>query len=30
VVIVPDIKLPGLEESALDDIRCHECEGINA
>jgi hypothetical protein len=30
VVIVPDIKLPGFEQSALDDIRCHECEGVNA
>jgi DNA-directed RNA polymerase subunit RPC12/RpoP len=27
VVIVPDIELPQIEESALEDVRCHECEG---
>ena len=26
VVIVPDIELPKFEDSALDDVRCHECE----
>ncbi len=30
VVIVPDIELPKMEASALDDIRCHECEGLSA
>jgi hypothetical protein len=26
VVIVPDTELPKMEESALEDVRCHECE----
>jgi hypothetical protein len=30
VVIVPDIELPKLEESALDDVRCRECEDVVA
>ena len=30
VVIVPDIELPKIEESALEDVRCHECEGLGA
>ena len=30
VVVVPDIELPKMDESALEDIRCHECEGIVA
>jgi hypothetical protein len=30
VVIVPDIKLPAFEQSALDDVRCHECENVVA
>jgi hypothetical protein len=30
VVIVPDIELPKMEESALEDVRCHECEGLIA
>jgi hypothetical protein len=28
VVLVPDIHLPSLEQSALDDVRCQECEGL--
>lgn len=30
VVIVPDIELPKIEESALEDVRCHECEEVVA
>jgi hypothetical protein len=30
VVIVPDIELPKMEASALDDIQCHECKGLVA
>ena len=30
IVIVPDIELPKLEESALDDVRCQECEDLVA
>jgi hypothetical protein len=30
VVVVPDIELPKMDESALEDIRCHECEGLVA
>jgi len=30
VVIVPDIELPKLEESALEDVRCRECEDLVA
>jgi hypothetical protein len=30
VVIVADIELPKLHESALEDVRCHECEGLVA
>ncbi|HTT74664.1 MAG TPA: hypothetical protein VMF50_01630 [Candidatus Binataceae bacterium] len=30
IVIVPDIELPKLEESALDDVRCRECEDLVA
>ena len=30
VVIVPDIELPKIEESALEDVRCHECEDVVA
>lgn len=30
VVIIPDINLPALEQSALDDVRCHECEKLLA
>jgi hypothetical protein len=30
VVIVPDIELPKLEESALEDVRCHQCENLVA
>jgi hypothetical protein len=30
VVIVPDIELPAMEQSALEDVRCHECEGLVA
>jgi hypothetical protein len=28
--IVPHIELPKLEESALEDVRCHECEDLVA
>jgi len=30
VVIVPDIELPKMEESALEDVQCHECAGLVA
>ena len=30
VVIVPDIELPKMEESALEDMRGHECEELVA
>jgi hypothetical protein len=30
VVIVPDIELPKLEQSALEDVRCRECEELVA
>ena len=30
VVIVPDIELPKIEESALEDVRCRECEDVVA
>ena len=30
VVIVPDIELPKMEESALGNLRCHECEELVA
>ena len=30
VVIVPDIELPKIEQSALDDVKCHECERLTA
>jgi hypothetical protein len=30
VVIVPDTELPKMEESALEDVRCHECEELVA
>jgi hypothetical protein len=30
VVVVPDIEQPKMEESALEDITCHECDGLVA
>ncbi len=30
VVIVPDLELPRFDESALADVRCHECENLVA
>jgi hypothetical protein len=30
VVIVPDTELPKMEESALEDVRCHEYEDLVA
>lgn len=30
VVIVPDVELPKLEQSALEDVRCRECEELVA
>jgi hypothetical protein len=30
VIIVPDVELPELEKSALEDVRCRECEDLVA
>ena len=30
VVIVPDIELQKMEQSALEDVQCHECAGLVA